>query len=255
MSQKSLFRRAIRNLDIVIFIAGLLAVWELISGNLIASVLLPPPSEIINFLFTPITMKCLYETVFVIVVGFPISVALGLIVALLVVYYSSLYRVAYPIFFALQSVPSTGLAIIFVIWIGAGFLIKLLLVIYTVFFPVLVNTIGGLTRVKYEYVEMMESIQASKWHTFKKLRFPNALPNIASGLKVAAPNTVIGVVIAELFAGNTGLGYLVISSSSKMIMPLLFSALVWMGVIGVILYGLIIMVEKLTRPWYLRGLK
>ncbi len=237
----------------VSFIALFIIAWEIVSRALISDIFLPPPSEIANVLFADYTVNHLSETLAVLVVGYPISVGLGLVIGFLFVYYRSLYRSIYPVVFSLKAIPATGIAVILVVWLGTGFVTKSILVIYASFFPILVNTVGGLSRIKYEYVEMMRSIQSSKLAIFRKLLFPNALPHLVTGLKSAAPECVIGVAVAELFAGNTGLGYQVIWASGKFNTPAMFAALVWMGIIGMVIFGIIFISEKVAKPWYLRS--
>ncbi len=255
MKRNGILGRYGGTIELVIYIIIPIIIWELASNTFVSEVFLPKPSTIAGQLLTDFTLNNAFSTLLIILIGFAISVTIGLIIGFLIVYYPSLQKTLYPIMFTAESVPSTGIAILLVVWIGTGWLSKLFVVIYSVFFCVVVNTVGGLTSVKYEFVEMMYSIQATRWQSFKKLRFPNALPQIVTGLKIAAPLTVLGVVVAELFAGNSGLGYQVASATSRMNTPLLFAALVWMGIIGTALYEGIIVAERLANPWYLRQKK
>ncbi len=233
-------------------IISLFVIWEAMSGTIISTIFLPTPSSVINYMLDSFLLAAVASSTYIVALGFTISIVLGLLIGFIIVYWPSLQKSLYPLLFSIKSVPATGLAIIAVIWTGTGDLSKMLVVVYTAFFSLVVNTVSGCTRVGPEYLELMDSIQASKWDTFKKLRFPNALPQIASGLKVAAPLTIIGVVVAELFAGNTGLGYAVKIAAANLNGPLTFAALFWMGILGSILYLLIIALERAFKPWYVR---
>ncbi len=252
MRSKQALRESLANLEILVWLAVFVIAWELISGNVIDVHFLPPPSAVANWMATDFTLACLSQTVTVLALAFPIAVLFGFAMGFLVSYSKTLYNAVYPLLFAIESIPSSGVAILLVVWIGIGFLTKFTVVLYIGFFAVMVNTVGGLTRIKYEYVEMMQSIQASKFTIFRKLLLPNALPHIATGLKNAVPSCVIGVVVAELFSGNSGLGFLFSSYAVDLNVPGEFAALVWMGLLGVILFGIVITIERLLHPWYLR---
>ncbi len=252
MSKKEAIRGVLQQLEIPAWVAVFIIAWELISGNLMSASFLPPPSAVANWMMTEFTLARLSQTVIVLALAFPVAVLLGFTMGFLVSYSKTLYNSIYPLLFAIESIPSSGIAILLVVWIGIGFATKFAVVLYIGFFAVMVNTVGGLTRIKYEYVEMMQSIQASKFTIFRKLLIPNALPHIVTGLKNAAPSCVIGVVVAELFSGNSGLGFLFSSYAVDLNVPGEFAALVWMGLLGVILFGIIITIEKLLHPWYLR---
>lgn len=226
--------------------------WELLSNTVISPLFLPPPSTVANHLLTEFSIARLFETIAVLAIGFPIAVVIGFLLGFMVSYFKSLYNSVYPLILSFKAIPSSAVAILLVVWIGTGFATKFVVVLYIGFFSVMVNTVGGLSRIKYDYVEMMQSIQASKISIFRKLLLPNALPNIFTGLKNAAPDTILGVVVAELFAGNTGLGYLFTWAASINNVPMEFAALVWMGLLGMVLFGIVVVIERLMHPWYLR---
>ncbi len=233
---------------IVVFILA----WQMISTYLVNPIFLPPPSRVADYLATPDMLKAVSETVSVVILAFPLSIGMGFLIAFLVSYSPTLYRSIYPILFSFKAIPSTGVAVLMVVWFGAGFLTKFVVVLYTGFFSVMVNSVGGMTRVKYEYVEMMQSIQASKLTTFRKLLIPNAMPNIFTGLKNACPEVIIGVIVAELFAGNTGIGYNATVAVAMMNLAQQFSTLAWMAILGMVLFGIVVTIERLMHPWYLR---
>jgi len=249
---KETIRGNLKYVEMAGYVLLFVLAWELISGNLISTLFLPSPSVVVNYLATEFTLNGLFQTITVLALGFPIAVALGFVIGFLVTYSRTLYRSVYPILFSFKAIPSTGIAILLVVWLGTGFATKFFVVLYTGFFSVMVNTAGGLARIKYDYVEMMQSIQASKMTIFRKLLFPNALPHIFTGIKNACPDTIIGVIVAELFAGNTGLGYVFTWAASINNVPLEFAALVWMGILGMVLFGIVITIERAIRPWYLR---
>ncbi len=238
--------------EMAAWIAVFITAWQMISTYVVNPIFLPPPSRVADYLATPAMLKAVSETVSVIIIAFPLSIGLGFSIAFLVSYSQKLYKSIYPILFSFKAVPTTGIAVLMVVWFGAGFITKFVVVLYTGFFSVMVNSVGGMTRVKYEYVEMMQSIQASKLTTFKKLLIPNAMPNIFTGLKNACPDVIIGVIVAELFAGNTGIGYNATVAVAMMNLAQQFSTLAWMAILGMVLFGIVTTIERLMHPWYLR---
>ena len=222
-------------LEMVGWVVVFVLAWELLSNTVISPLFLPPPSTVANHLLTEFSIARLFETLAVLAIGFPVSVGIGFLLGFLISYFKSLYNSVYPVILSFKAIPSSAVAILLVVWIGTGFATKFVVVLYIGFFSVMVNTIGGLSRIKYDYVEMMQSIQASKISIFRKLLLPNALPNIFTGLKNAA-----------------GLGYLFTWAASINNVPMEFAALVWMGILGMVLFGVVVLVERLMHPWYLR---
>jgi NitT/TauT family transport system permease protein len=90
---------------------------------------------------------------------------------------------------------------------------------------------------------------APKWRIFAKIRMPNALPYILSALKVTATSAVVGAIVGEFIASQRGLGYVIITTQSSMNTPLAFAALVWISIIGLILYGAVAGLGRILAPW------
>ena len=228
-------------------------IWWLIAElGLVSTFRLPRLFDVVSEMFRPPYLIQIKVTAIEVMVGFALGIIAGVSIGTLTAYSARAERALSPVVLFFSSIKKGTLAPIFVVWLGYGMSPLVVVAALVCFFPIVVNTLDGLTLVEPTHLEMMRSIQSSKWQIFKKLRFPNALPQIFSGLKVAAPLTVIGAVVAELFAGNTGLGYQVVRATSEMNMPLMFGALLWMGIIGMTLYALILVLERLSKPWYLR---
>ncbi|MCC6780916.1 MAG: ABC transporter permease subunit, partial [Hyphomicrobiales bacterium] len=134
-------------------------------------------------------------------------------------------------------------------WAGYGASSKILLALLVAFFPIVVNMVTGLAAVEEELLELCRILQANRWKEFFKVRLPNALPYLFSSLKVASTLAVIGAVIGEFVGGDAGLGYLIIISNTEMRTSMAFVAIFSLSAIGLILYGLIALAEKLCMPW------
>jgi NitT/TauT family transport system permease protein len=213
--------------------------------------LLPAPSEIAKAFIEwrgelwHHTLVTLWETL----AGFALSIALAIPLAVLVVYSPFLRKSVYPLLLGLQSVPKVAIAPLLALWIGFGVLPKILVVFLVCFFPIVVATATGLTSVQPAVMDLIRSLSANQLQTFAKIRFPAAMPHIFVGLKIAITFAVIGAVIGEFVGAESGLGYLILASSSQAHTPVAFAALVVLTIMSIVLYYAMESIEKLAVPW------
>lgn len=231
---------------------GLVGVWEVATVVFeIESWLLPAPSEIgISMVkwsdeLWRHSMVTLYETL----VGFVVSIIVGVPLAVAVVYSPVLQNTIYPILLAFQSVPKVAIAPLLVLWVGFGMFPKILVVFLVCFFPIVVATASGLTSVPPTLMNLIRSLSATQFQIFMKIRFPMAMPHIFVGLKIAITFAVIGAVIGEFVGSEAGLGYLILVSTSQSQTPLAFASLVILTVMSIILYYILEWLERLVVPW------
>jgi NitT/TauT family transport system permease protein len=231
---------------------ALVALWELLVRRFnIPGWLLPTPSAIAIALaewraeLVRHSLVTLYETL----LGFALSIAISIPLAVAVVYSAILRNTIYPILLTFQSVPKVAIAPLLALWIGFGMLPKIAVVFLVCFFPIIVATATGLSAVPAPLMELIRSLSASTMQTFIKIRFPTAMPHIFVGLKVAITFAVIGAVIGEFVESEDGLGYLILVSTSQSRTPLAFAALVLLTVISIVLYYGIAFIERIVVPW------
>lgn len=191
------------------------------------------------------TLVTLYETL----AGYALALALGIPLAVAVVYSSVLERTIYPILLVLQSVPKVAIAPLLALWIGFGPLPKIIVVFLVCFFPIVVATATGLRSVPAPMMDLIRSLSASQFQTFVKIRFPTAMPHIFVGAKIAITFAVIGAVIGEFVGSEAGLGYLILVSSSQALTSLAFASLAILTVMSIVLYYLVEYVERIVVPW------
>jgi NitT/TauT family transport system permease protein len=181
------------------------------------------------------------------------GLALGLTTATLLGYLlaksRSLERLISPYIVASQSVPIVALAPLLVIWFDTGQLSKVLVCALTIFFPMLVNTMVGIRSVEPELVDLMRSLQATRWQMFTLLEVPSALPMLLGGLKVGVTLSVIGAVVGEFVAADRGLGFLINVARGNFDTPLMFVALFTLVNIALILYLLVVLTEAVFLRW------
>ena len=148
-----------------------------------------------------------------------------------------------------------ALAPIILVWAGIGVASRLTVVALVTFFPVVISTITGLQSTAPEVNDLARSMHMTRWQTLWKIRFPNALPHIFSGLRVSSTLAVIGSIIAEFVGSQEGLGYLMLSAGFTLDTALQFAALALVTIFGAIFYGVVVVVERISMPWYLDEVK
>src|SRR5262252_2881688 len=145
--------------------------------------------------------------------------------------------------------PEVAVAPLFLLWLGYGVLPNMLIGALIGFFPVVINTAVGLTQVDEELLDLGRVFNAPKWKVFTTIRIPNAYPYILSALKVTATAAVVGVIVGEFVASQQGLGYVIITTQGSMNTPVAFAALVWISLVGLVVYGLVVLAARRIAPW------
>jgi NitT/TauT family transport system permease protein len=184
-----------------------------------------------------------------VLIGFAIATVAGLVIAVVLAASRTVERMTMPVLAAINAVPKVALAPLLLVWLGFGNTPKIVMVVLVSFFPIIVATMSGLSSTPADLTELSRSLSASWWQTFAKVRLKWALPQVFVGLKVATPLTIIGAVIGEVVSPDHGLGSVISGSSANSDTALAFAALVLLAIIGVILYYLMVLVERLLVPW------
>jgi len=158
-------------------------------------------------------------------------------------------RFLVPYIVASQAIPSVAIAPLLIIWLGPGMLSKVLISALIVFFPVLVNTVVGLRSVEANLRELMRSLKASRWQTFRYLEVPAALPVLLGGLKVGATLSVIGAVVGEFVGSDRGLGFLINLGRQQYDTALVFVGIFSLIIMALALYGAVAWAERSSLTW------
>lgn len=200
-------RRA--NLPACAAVALLLTLWQVVcSLGLIPAFLLPSPLAVANAFITefPLLWENACITLQEAFLGLILGVAAGFLAAVLMDAYDVLYRAFYPILVLTQTVPTVAVAPLLVLWFGYGMTPKIILIVLSTFFPIAVGLLDGFRSVDRDAVGLLRSMGAGKWQIFRHIKFPSALPQFFSGLRIAAAYGVVGAVISEWLGGFGGLG-------------------------------------------------
>ncbi|OYN99710.1 ABC transporter permease [Enemella evansiae] len=233
-------------------VAVLLLWWATTAAGLLPRYLVPSPADTWAAFaanvpyFGEHTLVTLIETV----LGFLLAFVIGELVAIVMVYSRPVERTLYPVVLFAQVIPKIAIAPLFIVWLGFGMTPKVVVAVLMAFFPIVISGLAGLRAVDPEMLELASTMGASKVKTFAKIRFPASLPQLFSGLKVAATLAVTGAVVGEFVGSNTGLGYVILQANGNVDTATLFVALIIMSLLGVALFGAIALLERLLIGWH-----
>jgi NitT/TauT family transport system permease protein len=237
----------------VAVLLALFGVWWFVAWReLVPAYLVPAPGAVAETMVADWAMllEHTWVTTLETIVGFLLAAVIGVATAVLLVYSRTAEKSLYPLILFAQVIPKIAIAPILVVWFGFGMTPKIVLAVLIAFFPVVVSAVAGLRSVDPELLEMSATMGASRWKTFRKIRFPGALPQLMSGLKVAVTLAVVGAVVGEFVGADRGLGYVLLLASGNLDAPLLFADLILMSLIGVVLFVLVEVLERLLIPWH-----
>ncbi len=178
--------------------------------------------------------------------GFAAAVLIGIPLALGIFYSRVFEKTFYPLLVALQTVPKVAVAPVLVIWFGFGLAPKVIISFMIAFFPIVISTVVGLQSLEKEMVYLVRSMGATELQTFVKIRLPAALPSIFGGFKVGIGLAVVGAVIGEYVAAESGLGYRQLTANAQFDSPLNFAALVCIALMGVVTFLAVQGLERLV---------
>ena len=236
----------------LVLFALLLASWQaaVTFGN-IREYLLPAPLSVWNALWHGDTAwwPHLWTTTFEIIGAFLMAAVVGVALGVAIAWSPVLANALVPFLVFVNTLPKVAIAPLFLIWMGYGIFPNMLMGALIGFFPVVINTAVGLSQVEPDMLDLGRVFNAPKWKIFVKIRIPNALPYILSALKITATAAVVGAIVGEFVASQRGLGYVIVTTQSSMNTSVAFAALVWISVVGLLLYGAVVLLAHLWAPW------
>ena len=240
------------NLPALIFLFALLMLWQLGAMKVNAAYILPTPIQILQKLWelrSILFTVHLPATMLVTVVGLAISLVLGLGLAVLMDASTFFRKAMYPVVVASQTIPTTAIAPLFVLWFGYGIWSKVLVTVLITFFPITITVYDGLQSAKVEMAELLLTYGATKRDIFFKIKVPCTLPYFFSAIKMAIPISIIGAAIGEWLGAQSGLGYF----SRRMMTQLdgagVFAPIVLLSVIAMLTVALVALLEKKVVRW------
>lgn len=241
-----------KNIAPAVFLFVLLFIWQAAAMGLNAAYILPSPIQILLKLWElrePLFKVHLPSTMLVTAIGLGISIVLGLALAISMDFSKKIHDMLYPIVIASQTIPTTAIAPLFVLWFGYSIWSRVLVTVLMTFFPVTITVYDGFQSTKREMEELLLSFNASRKDIFLKLKLPNALPYFFSAVKMSIPLSIIGAAIGEWLGAQSGLGYF----SKRMMTQLdgagVFAPIVLLSVTAMIIVAIVSIVEEMLLPW------
>ena len=232
--------------------AALLLVWQTVVWATNApAYILPGPIEVggtwIAHLETilPHALTTLAEMI----LGLLFGILLGVASALCLAAFRPAHRWLMPLLVISQAIPVFALAPVLVLWLGYGMLSKVAMATLIIYFPVTATFYDGLRRTDTGWLDMAETMNASRWSTLRHIRIPAALPALASGLRVATVVVPIGAVVGEWVGSSAGLGYLMLHANARMQIDLMFAALATLAALALIFYFGMDALLRRAMPW------
>ena len=231
--------------------AALIVVWQLAVSFLgIREYLLPSPGAVLRAMFGDEIPwgRHLWVTALEIVGAFILAGVAGVVLGMAIAWSDAMSRALTPFLVFVNTLPKVAIAPLFLMWMGYGIVPNILIGALIGFFPVVINTAVGLTQIDTDLVDLGRVFNAPKWKVFLKIRVPTRT-YILSALKVTATAAVVGAIVGEFVASQRGLGYVIITTQSSMNTPVAFAALVWISVLGLVLFGFVALLSRILVPW------
>jgi NitT/TauT family transport system permease protein len=237
----------------VFFLVFLVVLWDVtIRIFNIPPYQIPKPVDVLTTLWQewPMLLREAWPTTLATIQGFLLSAAFGIPVAMLIAGSRTVEAYVYPLLVFSQSIPKIAIAPLFVVWFGFGMFPKVLSAFLLGFFPVVVSAVQGFKSVEPDMMDLARAMEANRLQIFRMVSLPHAMPAIFAGLKVSITLAVVGAVVGEFVGSNSGIGYVLQRSIGNFELPTMFAALVVLSLIGVILFWILDVLERIAIPWH-----
>jgi ABC-type nitrate/sulfonate/bicarbonate transport system permease component len=233
----------------------LMSVWELV-GRLTNPLFFAPISDIVVELVKAILdprerlLTAFLQTLSVLVPGFVIASVLGVAIGILMGRRNLAYQILDPYVTILYNTPRVVLIPIFMLWLGTGATMKIVVVVLAAIFPVIVNTMLGVRDVSAQLTEPARSLKATERQLLHKVIFPATLPFIIAGIKLGLGRALTTVIVAELFVSVSGLGGMLHTAATSYQTAKMFVPAIILALLGILIDGLLSRLERATVRRY-----
>ena len=237
----------------LVFAAGV-GLWEAVVRVFeIPPFLAPAPSAVAASLAgglrSHLSLEHFWVTLTEALLGFLIAAVSGVVIGAVIAQFRIVERTLYPYLVALQTLPKIAIAPLIVVWFGFDMSSKVVIAATVAFFPVLVNVIVGLKTIDTGKLELMRSLRATRWQTFRLVQFPKALPFVFAGLDIAVVFSVLGAIVGEFVGAQRGLGNLILQFNVSMDVAGVFAVLVMLSIMGVALHLVMQAIQRRIIFW------
>lgn len=241
-----------RNIPSITAVAALLITWQLVcTTGLIPSYMLPSPIEVIQAFVSEFSLL-LENSVITLqeaFIGLFLGVSVGFCAAVMMDTFDILYKAFYPLLIITQTIPSVAIAPLLVLWFGYEMTPKIVLIVISTFFPVTVGLLDGFRSADKDAIGLLRSMGGNRTQIFRYIKFPSALPQLFSGLRIAAAYSVVGAVISEWLGGFGGLGVYMTRVKKAFAFDKMFAVIFLISAISLALMALVGFAEKKCMPY------
>ncbi len=240
----------------LILLIAIIALWQAVCSLFnVSEFIFPSPIQIVYALFDlwGAIMGHAWRTFWTTMVGFGLSIAVGVVLGFIIGSSRFAYAAMYPLMTAFNALPKAAFVPILVVWFGIGIGPAILTAFLISFFPIMVNIATGLATLEPELEDVLRVLGARRLDVLIKVGLPRTMPYFFASLKVAITLAFVGTTVSEMSASNEGIGYLLISAGSAMKMPLAFAGLLVVAVMAMAMYEFFSYIERHTTAWAHRG--
>ncbi|WP_234122249.1 ABC transporter permease [Clostridium hydrogenum] len=236
----------------IITLVVCIILWQVIvEVKKVPAYIVPSPIEIVKTLVSDfnVIIENTKVTIYESIVGFIISIFLSFVLAVLMDSFEIVKKSIYPILIISQTIPTIAIAPLFIIWFGFGTMPKIIVVIITCFFPIVISIMDGFEKVDKDYINLFKTMKASKFQTFYHLKLPYAMVNLFSGIKIAATYMIMASVIGEWLGGDSGIGVYMVRAKSAYALDKVFAAILVIVVVSILIIYIIEFIGKKLIHW------
>lgn len=229
-----------------------LIIWQFVSmAGWIPDYMLPSPIEVVQAFLAdiPLLMQHAKVTLLEAALGLIYGVTLGFLSAAIMDAFELIRKGLYPILILTQTVPPVAIAPLLLLWFSYGIAPKVVLVVLVSFFPIAIGLLEGFQSVDSDMIKLMHSMRANRWQVFWHVKFPNALGEFFSGLKIAVAYSVVGAVIAEWLGGLSGLGVYMTRVKKSYDYDKMFAVIFLISAISLLLMAVVKVLQYYMMPW------
>lgn len=234
----------------------LIGLWELAGVlELLPRFIIPAPSAIVKALVTDQANLWYHSRVTLIqtFIGLSIGIAIAFALAILMDVANWLNRALYPLLIVTQTIPTVAIAPILVLWLGYDMTPKIVLVVLTTLFPIIISLLNGFSNSDRDAIQLLQLMGANRWQILFHVKIPASMTYFFSGLRVSVSYAFVSSVIAEWLGGFEGLGVYMIQTKNAFAYDRMFAVIVVISVISLLFIGIVSRVERIVVPWKYRN--
>ena len=230
----------------------ILIVWQLVSSlGIVDSFMLPSPFKVVQAFVDEFStlMEHSVITLSEAFIGLALGIFLGFVMAVLMDQFEALYKACYPLIVLTQTIPTVAIAPLLVLWFGYEMTPKVILIVITTFFPITVGLLNGFKSADADSINLLRAMGAGRWQIFRHIKFPGAMSQFFSGLRISASYAVVGAVISEWLGGFGGLGVYMTRVKKAFSFDKMFAVIFLISIISLLLMKGVDVLQKKCMPW------